>query len=58
VPVWLVGYTYGRTTYQIVANGYTGQIAGERPYSWVKISFAVLCTVLLLVIVLRLSQNT
>lgn len=58
VPVWLVGYTYGRTTYQIVANGYTGQIAGERPYSWVKISFAVLCTVLLLVIVLGLSQNT
>jgi hypothetical protein len=57
VPVWLVGYTYGRTTYQIVANGYTGQIAGERPYSWVKISFAVLCAVLLLLIVLGLAQN-
>ncbi|MDH1289702.1 zinc ribbon domain-containing protein [Comamonas terrigena] len=57
VPVWLVGYTYGRTTYQIVANGYTGQIAGERPYSWVKISFAVLCAVLLLLIMLGLAQN-
>ena len=57
VPVWLVGYTYGSKTYQIVANGYTGQIAGERPYSWVKIALAVLCTLVLLMIVLGLSQN-
>ncbi|MNE80173.1 hypothetical protein D3C80_1767200 [compost metagenome] len=41
MPVWLVGYTYGRKSYQIVANGYTGQIAGEQPYSWVKIMLAV-----------------
>ncbi len=57
MPVWLVGYTYGRTTYQIVANGYTGQIAGERPYSWVKISFAQLRSVLLVLIVLGTAQN-
>lgn len=50
VPVWLVGYTYGRKTFQIVANGYTGQIAGERPYSWVKIAFAVLAAILLIVL--------
>ena len=49
-PVWLVGYTYGSKTYQIVANGYTGQIAGERPYSWVKIAFAVLAVILLIVL--------
>jgi predicted RNA-binding Zn-ribbon protein involved in translation (DUF1610 family) len=58
VPVWLVGYTYGRTTYQIVANGYTGQIAGERPYSWVKITLAVLCGLLLLALVLGLMQGS
>src|SRR5690606_8853819 len=51
VPVWLVGYTYGSKTYQIVANGYTGQIAGERPYSWVKITFAVLAVILLLMLI-------
>ena len=50
VPVWLVGYTYGRKTFQIVANGYTGQIAGERPYSWVKITFAVLAVLLLIML--------
>lgn len=42
VPVWVVSYTYGAKSYQIVANGYSGQIAGEQPYSWVKIVLAVL----------------
>lgn len=51
VPVWLVGYTYGSKTYQIVANGYTGQIAGERPYSWVKILFAVLAAIVLVMLI-------
>nr|WP_240467150.1 zinc ribbon domain-containing protein [Comamonas sp. lk] len=51
VPVWLVGYTYGSKTYQIVANGYTGQIAGERPYSWVKIMFAALAVLLLILLI-------
>ena len=51
VPVWLVGYTYGSKTYQIVANGYTGQIAGERPYSWMKIMFALLAALLLILLI-------
>ena len=56
VPVWLVHYTYGRTTYQIIANGYTGQLAGERPYSVVKIALAVLLGLVLLALVLYYGQ--
>jgi endogenous inhibitor of DNA gyrase (YacG/DUF329 family) len=41
VPVWLVSYTYGSRSFQVLANGYTGALAGERPYSWVKIFFTV-----------------
>lgn len=48
VPVWLINYTYGRKTYQIVANGYTGAIAGERPYSWVKIMLAAIAAAVVL----------
>ena len=48
VPVWLVRYTYGHRVFQVVVNGYTGRVAGERPYSWMKIAFAVLAVVLLL----------
>ena len=57
VPVWLVGYTYGRTTYQIVANGYTGQIAGERPYSWIKITLAVMLGLVVLALVLVATEE-
>jgi hypothetical protein len=46
VPVWLVHYTYGSKTYQVIANGYTGTLAGERPYSWVKIALVVLAVLL------------
>ena len=45
VPVWLLTYDYGRKSYQVVINGYTGAIAGERPYSILKIFFAVLAVV-------------
>jgi hypothetical protein len=48
VPVWLVSYNYGARAYQVVVNGYTGKLAGDHPLSWVKITFAVLVGLLLL----------
>jgi hypothetical protein len=54
VPVWLLTYDYGTKKYQVVANGYTGVIAGQRPYSAWKIFFlvlAILIAVLLLIYV-------
>jgi hypothetical protein len=47
-PVWLVGYVYHGKTYQVVINGVTGKIAGERPWSWVKIALLAMLAVLLL----------
>ena len=40
VPIWLVAYNYGARGYQVLVNGYTGRIAGNHPYSWVKIALA------------------
>ena len=51
VPVWLVRYTYGHRVFQVVVNGYTGRVAGERPYSWMKIALAVLGVLLLVAII-------
>lgn len=45
VPVWLATYTYGAKSFQVVINGYTGKIAGEHPWSWIKITFAILLTI-------------
>jgi ribosomal protein S27E len=42
LPIWLVTYTYGTKNFQVIVNGYTGVMAGRRPYSWIKIMLAVL----------------
>ncbi len=50
-PVWLVSYTYHGRPYQVVVNGVTGVIAGERPWSWVKIALLVLLALVVLVVI-------
>lgn len=42
LPVWLAAYKYRGKTYRFVVNGRTGAVKGERPWSWVKITIAVL----------------
>ncbi|MBF0110783.1 MAG: primosomal protein N' (replication factor Y) - superfamily II helicase [Magnetococcales bacterium] len=47
LPVWLGTYRFGDRIYRFLLNGRTGEVQGERPYSWVKIGFAVLSVVAL-----------
>lgn len=42
LPVWLSAYRYGERTFRFLVNARTGEVQGERPYSWVKITLAVL----------------
>lgn len=42
LPVWILAYKYGEKTYQVVVNAATGEVQGERPYSWIKITLFVL----------------
>jgi hypothetical protein len=42
LPVWTAAYKYAGKSYQFLVNGQTGEVQGERPYSWWKIGFAVL----------------
>ena len=42
LPVWVSAYTYRKSVYRFLVNGRTGEVQGERPYSWVKISLAIL----------------
>jgi hypothetical protein len=54
VPVWLVSYTYGPKNYQIVVNGYTGAIAGDRPISYIKVFVYVILPALIVILLLLL----
>ena len=42
LPVYLMTYRFKNKPYQIFVNAVTGEIQGQRPYSWVKILMAVL----------------
>lgn len=57
LPVWLLTYTYGPRAYQVVANGYTGQIAGRYPKSPWKVAAAVLLALVVVIILLMLAQH-
>ena len=46
VPVWVVTYNFGAKTFQVIVNGYTGAVAGERPTSWVKVLLYIVLPIL------------
>jgi Zn finger protein HypA/HybF involved in hydrogenase expression len=50
-PVWLLTYTYGHRAYQVVANGVTGTMAGDRPWSWIKIALLIIVALIVLYLV-------
>jgi hypothetical protein len=45
LPVWMLAYTWNNKTYQVIVNACNGDVEGERPYSWIKITCAVLLAV-------------
>ena len=50
-PIWLLTYVFGGRSYQAVVNGVTGTIAGERPWSWIKIALLVLLALIVLAVI-------
>ncbi|NOD48218.1 MULTISPECIES: TFIIB-type zinc finger domain-containing protein [unclassified Ruegeria] len=47
LPVWMAAYKYRGQTYRFVVNGRTGRVQGERPWSAIKITIAVVLGLLL-----------
>ena len=41
LPVWISAYRYNGQTYRFLINARTGEVQGERPYSWAKITLAI-----------------
>lgn len=49
LPVYLMTYRFKNKPYRIFVNAVTGEIQGQRPYSWVKILMAILAAVLAII---------
>lgn len=47
LPVWLSAYRFKERTFRFLVNARTGEVQGERPYSWIKITLFVLMCVAL-----------
>jgi len=57
LPVWVTAYRFKDKAYRIVINARTGEVQGERPYSWIKISGAVLLIITLVVMLYVLWES-
>jgi ribosomal protein S27E len=56
LPVWIGAYRFQAKVYQVVVNARTGEVQGERPYSWAKIALLV-AVILLVLCVLALLKR-
>lgn len=48
LPIWLSSYRFKNRVYRFMVNARTGEIAGDRPYSWVKITLAIVAGLIVL----------
>lgn len=56
LPIWLAAYQYRSKAYRFVVNGRTGEVQGERPWSWLKIAGVVVAAVVVAGIVYWIVQ--
>ncbi len=57
LPVWLSAYRYSGKLYQFAVNACTGEVVGERPWSWIKITLAIIAGLILIAAIYTLTQK-
>ena len=57
LPVWTAAYKFRGQSFRFVVNGQTGKVQGERPWSAVKIAFAVLLAALVVAAAVWFGQQ-
>ncbi len=57
-PVWISSYRYRDKVYHFLINGQTGEVQGQAPVSWIKVTLVVVVVVAIIVaIVVLLSRG-
>ena len=57
LPIWISAYRYNQKVYRFMVNGRTGEVQGERPYSWIKITLFVLMIISIIALIYYLSET-
>jgi LSD1 subclass zinc finger protein len=55
LPVWVSAYRFRNKTYRFLVNGQTGEVAGESPLSWQKMTWLIVGIVILVLVAIALS---
>jgi hypothetical protein len=54
LPLWIATYLYNGKSWTVLVNANTGQVVGDRPYSALKITAAVLAAVVVIAVIVLL----
>ncbi len=54
LPIFVSSYKFKDKLYQFLVNGRTGEVQGQRPYSWVKITLASIAALVVIGLVIYL----
>jgi len=57
LPVWISAYRYRDKVFRFLVNGQTGEVSGESPTSWVKVTMITIAMVVIIFILLVLFSN-
>ena len=58
LPVWLASYRYRNKVYRFMINGQTGEVQGQKPISWIKVTIAVVLALIVVAIVVYLASRS
>ena len=58
LPVWLASYRYRNKVYRFMINGQTGEVQGQKPISWIKVTIAVVLALIVVAIVVYLVSRS
>lgn len=58
LPLWLLAYRYKDKSYRVAVNAATGEVQGERPWSWVKITLAVIAGLIVAAAIFLLTRES
>ena len=56
LPVWISAYRFKDKIYQFLVNARTGEVQGERPWSWIKITLLVLFIIALIGTIVHFAE--
>jgi hypothetical protein len=57
LPMWIASYRYKGEVYRFLVNARTGEVQGERPYSWAKIALLALAIAAMVLTIVLLTHS-